>query len=122
MRTLQTLGRSGAPRANTDSAGEHIGLAPGHGAPGFTTRFALDEATPAEEEAAEFVYKALSTAARDVQNAHTRQRSPYVTSLNVVGRPLGGVGPASSAMPADPVMEAGVPIPQAIYPEKQVTE
>ena len=51
----------------------------------------------------------------------SQRRSPCVTPLNAVGRPFGGVGPTFSAMPTDPVMDNGVPIPLAASSEKSVT-
>ena len=66
MQTLQAQVRS-EPHTNAVLAGRIIQIAPGLALPGFTMRFDRDEEVFAEEEPADFVYKVISGAVRDVR-------------------------------------------------------
>ena len=66
MQTLQAQIGS-APGANGAQAGKLIEFAPGVALAGFTMRFERNEEIFAEEEEADFVYKVMSGAVRDVR-------------------------------------------------------
>ena len=66
MQTLQAQVGS-APHAVGGQTGKSIELAPGVALAGFTMRFERNEEVFAEEEEADFVYKVISGAVRDVR-------------------------------------------------------
>jgi CRP/FNR family nitrogen fixation transcriptional regulator len=86
MQTLQAQVGSTA-RANGAQAGKLIELAPGVAVAGFTMRFERNEEIFAEEEEADFIYKVISGAVRDVRILSDGRRQ--IGAFHLVGDVFG---------------------------------